>query len=153
LITRAGIFRTRNAAALIVIRRDAGEEAGVDELVAATKDNVRRYREAGISKSDLRHSGDYEEGLISYLAGERESGLVLIARAVADGFYVPQRQAYLQTLYEDPGFAPIRKMQEARQTRERKKFLRIVCNDNPYAVVWQPAESTCESFSVIGTFD
>ena len=153
LITRAGIFRARNAAALIVIRRDAGEEAGVDELVAATKDNVRRYREAGISESDLRQSGDYEEGLVKYLAGERESGLVLITRAVADGFYVPQRQAYLQTLYEDPGFAPIRKMQEDRQIREREKFLRIVCNDNPYVVVWQPAESTCESFGVVATFD
>ena len=50
-------------------------------------------------------------------------------------------------LYDDPGFAPIRASQEARQVRERKKFLDIVCTDNPYAAVWQPAEGTCERFA------
>ena len=47
-------------------------------------------------------------------------------------------------LYDDPGFAPIRASQEARQARERERFLAIVCPDNPYAAVWQPAEGTCE---------
>ena len=36
-----------DAAALIAIRREAGEETGVDEILAAIKDNVRRYRETG----------------------------------------------------------------------------------------------------------
>jgi hypothetical protein len=26
----------------------------------------------------------------------------------------------------------------------------IVCTDNPYAAVWQPAEGTCETFPEIG---
>jgi hypothetical protein len=55
-------------------------------------------------------------------------------------------EAYLQTLYDDPGFATIRKMQESRQAQERNKFLAIVCTDNPYAAVWQPEEGTCERF-------
>jgi hypothetical protein len=29
-------------------RRDAGEEAGVNEILAAIRDNVHRYREAGL---------------------------------------------------------------------------------------------------------
>jgi len=57
------------------------------------------------------------------------------------------RETYLQVLYDDPGFAPIRASQEARQKREREKFLAIVCTDNPYAAVWQPEDGTCEQFA------
>jgi len=90
---------------------------------------------------------DYEEGLATYLSGAHEKGLALIAKAAEKGFFIPQREAYLQVLYNDPGFAPIRAGQEARQARERNRFLDIVCTDNPYAAVWQPAEGTCELFA------
>ncbi|MCZ6516646.1 MAG: tetratricopeptide repeat protein, partial [Gammaproteobacteria bacterium] len=142
-----GLLRTDSAAALIVIRRDAGKEAEVGELVAAIRDNVRRYREAGLIRGGALWGIDYEEGFAAYLSGERERGLALIARGVEDGAFIPQREAYLQVLYDDPGFAPIRKMQETRQARERERFLTIVCTDNPYAAVWQPAEGTCERFA------
>ncbi len=92
----------------------------------------------------------YEEGLAAYLAGEREKGLALIAKGADDGYFIPQREAYLQALYDDPGFAPIRAMQEARQARERDRFLTIACTENPYAAVWQPAEGTCERFAAVG---
>ncbi len=146
-VTLSGLFEINTAAALINIRRDAGEEPGAGELIAAIKDNVRRYREAGISRSKLQFSADYEDGLAAYLAGDRERGLALIAKGLEDGYFIPPREAYLQALYDDPGFAPIRASQEARQTRERKRFLDIVCNDNPYAIFWQPAEGTCERFT------
>ena len=150
-ITRFGPFHTGGAAALIAIRRDAGEEAGVGELVAAIRDNVRRYREAGVIRVySFYHSVDYEEGLAEYLAGEKEKGLALIAKAVEDGFPIPPGPAYLQVLYDDPGFAAILASQEARQTRERERFLAIVCTDNPYLSVWQPAEGTCEQFAAVG---
>ena len=139
-------------AALIAIRRDAGEEASIGELVAAIRDNVRRLREAGITGSMDPPFWDvnYEDGLAAYLAGERKKGLELIAKAVGNGLYVPPNAAYLQTLYDDPGFAPIRATQEARQAREREKFLAIVCTDNPYTAVWQPADGTCEHFAANG---
>ena len=35
--------------------------------------------------------------------------------------------------------------------RERDKVLSIVCTDNPYAAVWQPAEGTCERFATAGS--
>ena len=147
-----GLFRINRAAALITIRRAAGEETGVGELVAAIRDNVRRYREAGITRFNLRSgtSADYEEGLAAYLAGERERGLALIAKVAEDGYFIVPNEAYLQALYDDPGFAPIRASQEARQARERDRFLAIVCTDNPYAAVWQPAEGTCEQFAAAG---
>ena len=53
-------------------------------------------------------------------------GLALITRAVEDGYFIPLREAYLQSLYEHPDFAAIRAMQEARQAREREKFLAVV---------------------------
>jgi len=137
----AGLFKFDHAAALIVIRRADGEEANVGELIAAIKDNVRRSREAGII------SVDYEEGLAAYLAGERERGLAQIAKGLEDGYFIPPKEAYLQVLNDDPGFAPIRASQEARQRRERDRFLDIVCTDNPYATVWQPEEGTCEQFA------
>ena len=135
---------------MIDIRRAAGEEAEVGELVAAIRDNVRRYREAGITEARLFFSADFEEGIAAYLAGEREKGLALIAKGAEDGVFVMPTEAYLQTLYDDPGFAPIRASQEIRQKRERDRFLAIVCTDNPYAAVWQPEEGTCERFAVAG---
>ncbi len=41
-VTQTG-FTITHAAALIAIRRDAGDEIGVDEILAAIKDNVRRH--------------------------------------------------------------------------------------------------------------
>ncbi len=150
-VTQYGWFRTANVAALIAIHRDAGEEAEVGELVAAIRDNVHRYHEAGITGAGLvDYSVDYEEGLAAYLAGERERGLTLIANGAEDGFFIMQSEAYLQSLYDDPGFAPIRAGQEARQVRERKRFLHVVCTDNPYEAVWQPADGTCEQFAAVG---
>ncbi|MCH9027283.1 MAG: tetratricopeptide repeat protein [Proteobacteria bacterium] len=149
-VTFTGLFQADNAAALIAIRRDAGEEAEVGELLAAIKDNVRRYREAGVIRAKLYLSVDYEEGLADYLAGERERGLALIANGLEDGYFIRSNEAYLKVLYDDPGFAPILASQEARQARERDRFLAIVCTDNPYAAVWQPAEGTCERFAAEG---
>jgi len=146
-VTGFGLFDTTGAAALIAIRRADGEEAKVGELIAAIKDDVRRNREAGIIRAELCCSVDYEEGLAAYLAGERERGLALIGKAAEDGYFIPPKEAYLQVLYDDPGFAPIRASQEARQRRERDRFLDIVCTDNPYATVWQPEEGTCEQFA------
>lgn len=152
-VTRSGLFRTHSAAALIAIRRDAGEEAKVDELLTAIRDNVRRYREAGITAAGITsemwiYSVDYEEGLAAFLAEQR--GLALIAKGVEDGFFIPLSDTYLQVLYDDPDFVTIRASQEARQARERNKFLAIVCTDNPYEAVWWPAEGTCERFASAG---
>ena len=144
------LFTADDAAALIAVYREAGEDGEVRELLAALRDNVRRLREAGMIWSFLFNSVDYDEGLTAYLSGEREKGLALIAKAAEDGFFIPPNEAYLQELYDDPGFAPIRAGQEARQKREREKFLAIVCNDNPYKDVWQPAEGTCEQFAAAG---
>jgi TolB-like protein/Tfp pilus assembly protein PilF len=143
-VTCCNRFRIESAAALIAIRRDAGEDAEAAELLAAISDNVRRYHQAGIAGTKLIFSVDFEEGLVAYLAGGHEKGLALIAKAVEDGYFILPNEAYLQSLYDDPGFAPILADQEARQARERNKFLAIVCTDNPYAAAWQPAEGTCE---------
>jgi TolB-like protein/Tfp pilus assembly protein PilF len=153
LVVQNGLFKVSHAAALIAIRRDAGEVAEVNEVIAAIRDNVRRYREAGITGMTGGYwntNADYEEGLAAYLEGERERGLALIAKATDSGFFILPNEAYLQTLYDDPGFAPILAGQEARQTSERNRFLAIVCTDNPYEEVWQPAEGTCERFAAEG---
>ena len=144
-----GFFEVFDAAALISIRRDAGDEAGVGELLVAIRNNVRRYREAGYTTL-WYFSPDYEEGLAAYFAGEHETGLTLIARAVEDGYFMLPNGAYLQTLFDDPGFAPILEVQKVRKARERNRFLSIVCTDNPYEAVWQPAEGTCEAFTQKG---
>ena len=145
LVTRFfGRFRVTHAAALIAIRRAADDDADVDDLLTAITDNARRYRQAGMTMSEwFVSSADYDEGLVAFLAGEREAGLKLIAKTVDEGFFILPNEAYLQALYDDPGFAAIRAGQEAIQARERDKFLAIVCADNPYAAVWQPEEGTC----------
>jgi len=147
---RSELFVTDTAAALIAIRRDAGDEAGVGELVAAMGDNVRRYRKAGIVGDGRSFGADYEEGLAAYLSGDRERGLALIDKGAEGGVFIPPNEAYLQDLYDDPGFAPILARQQARQVREREKVLAVICTDNPYAAVWQPENGTCEQFDVSG---
>ena len=150
LVTGWGMFNVDHAAALIAIRRDSGDDAGVEEILAAISDNVRRYREAGMIRAFWLYSADYEEGLTAFLRGERDRGLALIAKGMEDGYFISSRKAYLQPLYDDPNFALILTGQEERQTRERNHFLSIVCTDNPYADVWQPAEGTCESYAAEG---
>jgi tetratricopeptide (TPR) repeat protein len=142
-INRASSFRGYEAAALIAIRRAAGEKSAAAELLMSMRDYVQLLREAGISLTTVRLSVDYLEGLTAFLSGERETGLALIARSVEDGAFEPPNTAFLQELYEDPGFAPILALQQERQARERERFLTVVCNDNPYGDAWQPAASTC----------
>ena len=89
---------------------------GIGDLLAAIRDNIRRCREAGIIRAGITIV-DYEEGLAAYLGGERDRGLALIAQGVEDGQFIPTREAYLQVLYDDPGFAPILATQVARQAR------------------------------------
>jgi TolB-like protein/Tfp pilus assembly protein PilF len=144
---RSALFVTMTAAALIAVRRDAGEEDKVDEVVAAIKDNARRYREAGIFGDGRSFGADFDEGIALYLSGDRERGLALLNKATDDGVFFPPNEAYLQAIYDNPGFAPILARQEARQIREREKVLLVVCNDNPYEAVWQPADGTCDRFA------
>lgn len=141
-----GEFGLKNAVALIAIRRDAGDNKGADELLAAIRDDIRRLREAGFATTHYM-STDYEDGLAAYLTGERDKGLFLIARASKDGYFIWPKTAYLNELYEDPGFAPILEDQVVRQTREQQRFLAVVCNDNPYETFWQPAEGTCQQYT------
>lgn len=151
-VTRQGEFRVSSAAALIAILRAANANADIDVLITAIKDNVRRYRENDMTGTGITgpthamYNVDYEEGIADYLAGDHERGIALIAKAAENGFFIPLQNAYLQTLYDDPDFAPILASQNARQARERNRFLSVVCNDNPYETVWQPAEGTCEQF-------
>jgi TolB-like protein/Flp pilus assembly protein TadD len=143
---RSDLFRTSTAVALIAIRRAAGEEDRVGELIAAILDNVRRYREAGIVGDGRSFGADYEEGFAWYLSGEREKGLALLDSATEDGVHFPENLAYLQVFYDDPGFAPILERQRVRQARERARVLAVVCTNNPYAAVWRPAPGTCDEF-------
>jgi TolB-like protein/tetratricopeptide (TPR) repeat protein len=140
---RRDLFRLDSALALIAIRRSVGEEHRVGELVAAIEDNVARYREAGIVGDARSFGADYEEGMALYFSGSRAAGLKLLDRATAQGVVVPPNSAYLQALYDDPGFAHILERQEGRQDRERKAVLDMVCTDNPYKAIWQPSEGSC----------
>ena len=139
-ITSSAAFRFSNAVALMVIRQAAG--ANTEELVTAIDDHVRRLREVGFTRR-----ANYEAGIRAFLTGERERGLALLAEAVENGRYLPLNHAYYQSLYDDLGFAPIRNMQQTRAGLERQKILDVICNDNPYAAVWQPSESTCDEFT------
>ena len=143
-----GRFRTDSAAALIAARRANGES--IDDLLAATKENVRRYREAGMINGDQFWDVDYEDGIAIFLTGEREQGLALIAEGVENGYFIMPSEAYLQELYDHPKFPEIRAKQDVRLGRQRDRFLSIVCTENPYQNIWQPAERTCERFAARG---
>jgi TolB-like protein len=129
----------------IVATRRALSEDDAD-VIAAIRDNVHRLRQADITITLYDVSADFDEGLADFLDGDGKAGLRLMERAARDGYFVPLREPYLQMLYDDPGFARIRDIAESHQARERGRFLAIVCNENPYADVWEPRKKTCETF-------
>ena len=65
---------------------------------------------------------------------------------MSSGWVISRNMAYLQSLYDDPGFKPILAALEARLAGERNRFLNVVCKDNPYQSFWRPEEGTCEKF-------
>jgi tetratricopeptide (TPR) repeat protein len=133
--------------ALMSVRRERGDEAGISELKAALKDAIRRYSEAGLVLCDVFEGCvHFDAGVSAYLDGDREDGLALIAKSIESGYFIAPNRAYLQFLYDDPAFGPILEQQTAHQTRQREKFLSVVCSDNPYADVWEPGESRCRGF-------
>ncbi len=149
LVSGTGVFQITHAAALIAARRADDEEANVEDLLAAITDEAKRLKEAGIVQTiprDFPFDADMAEGMALFLGGEHKRGLSLIAKAASDGHFIWPKEAYLQNLYGDPGFAPILADQKARQVRERGKVLTIVCGENPYASVWQPTRETCDNF-------
>ncbi|MDX1460836.1 MAG: hypothetical protein R3348_07245 [Xanthomonadales bacterium] len=139
-------FNIHHATALIAVYRAAGEEGKVVELIDGIRDNVRRYAEAGISGSSGQAGPVYEDGLVRLMSGDDHQGIELITRAVQAGYVIPPGVAYLEFLYDHPGFAAIRAFQEERQSREREKFLDVVCSDNTYSASWRPEDGTCERY-------
>jgi len=132
------------AQALVASLRAVGDEDEARRVLAEQQYKLRQYREAGIVQSTWDASIDYFEGIVDYLAGDREKGLELMARGAMDGYWVRPPAAFQQALFQDPGFIPILERQRIRQARERRKLLAVVCHDNPYASVWQPAPETCQ---------
>jgi len=145
------MYDVRYAEAVVAMRRDAGDEAGAQQVIGAMATNARQLRHAGITVTRRTRSVDYLAGIAAYLSGDRDEGLALIARAVDDGFWIPPQAAFQKALFEDPGFAPILAVNKAREVRERARILDVVCNDNPYAEVWQPLPETCEAHAQAST--
>jgi len=135
-----------SAQALVAILLDAGDEAGAAQVLGEYRDYLARFREAGIVQTQWNTSIDWFEGVVAYLSGERDSGLALMARAAADGYWVRPPAPYQQAMHDDPGFAPILEAQQARQAREQGRLLAVVCRDNPYTAVWHPAPATCARY-------
>lgn len=147
-VVLANGFNAMLAETLFAARSDAGDETGAQEILAALRDNVRRYRDGRGYLTDRVHSIDYQEGIAAYLSGDRYAGIALIAKAAEEGFWIEEPPgAYREAMYEEPEFKLILERQEIRKTREREKVLAVVCNDNPYAAVWQPTEETCQEYS------
>jgi len=142
-----GNFDGYDTLALVAIRRAAGDEAGAKDLLVTLQERMAIYAEAGISDAG---AVAMNKGLAAFFDDDQERGLKLISKAVEEGHFILLNLVFLQSLYDHPDFTPILAKQEARQKRERDRFLTIVCNDNPYEDVWQPEMGTCEQFAAEG---
>lgn len=135
-------------AAIIAVRHHAESIDGIADLIEPFREDVTRQHEAGMVMTTWTMSAEYEEGLVEFFSGQKTRGLALIARAVENGVFILPAEAYMEILYDEPAFAPIRVRQEQRQAEERHKVLAVVCNENPYSSVWQPADGTCSESSM-----
>lgn len=137
-VTRFGLFTPAHAVALVAARGAAGIDDSSD-LVEAAEDHSRRYEEAGITFGLALN----DRALAAWIAGDHERALELFAQSVGRGAILFDGLAYLQDLYDAPGYAPIRARYLERQARERADFLASVCTENPWAAVWTPLPGTC----------
>ncbi len=140
-------FSATFAEALFAARFDAGDADGAERVIEALRDNVRRYRDGRGYRTDWIHSVDYQEGIAAYLSGDRYTGIALIAKASDEGFWIAPPGAFREAMHQEPEFQLILERQKIRQARERDKVLSVVCNDNPYANVWQPTDETCDTYA------
>jgi TolB-like protein len=143
MVTRSGL-PVFIAIALIAARRDEDAKADIGDLLSAITDNIHRTRQARLSRTVQRLSVDFEEGFVAYLSDSHDRGIELISKAAEDGFVIAPAEAYYDLLRDEPAFVEILERQAERQARERSRFLAVVCTNNPYAGVWQPAANTCQ---------
>ena len=128
--------------AMIGIRRVTGKL--VDDVIFAMKKDASRHIDAGIKFYEI---GLVQMGVVTFLEGNKAEGLDMLKEAAERGEHIRLNVGALEELYAHPGFVPILAIQEARQQREREKFLAIVCNDSPYEAIWQPQPGTCEAYA------
>jgi len=138
-------FTEYHVMALRASRLKAESPATSDDLFEALNRSVEQAARAGLINMGLYWDADFQAGIAEWLNGRRENALRLIRNAVEHGYFVYPGEVYLQDLYDDPGFAAIRQIQQQRQERERAKFLAVICEDNPYAQLWSPPEDACGS--------
>ena len=136
-------FTEYHALALQTARFAVGGETDSSDLIEAMDQYVSRRAEAGIVGGNLSWDVSFQAGVLKWLEGKYDEAITLIREAVERGYIVYPNEAYLQDLYDHPGFAEILEIQRQRQESERGKFLSVVCKDNPYAELWSPPEGSC----------
>jgi tetratricopeptide (TPR) repeat protein len=144
-------FLLQHAVSLHQLRKMRGDDAGAEEVLVAMGEEIERAREAGVYVTRRASSLDFSEGLMLYLAGNRQAGLELITKALRDGFHIRKRMPYFALLSRDPGFDTLMQIQERHRQREMRRLLNIVCHENPYATIWQPGDETCARLEVSGS--
>ena len=84
---------------------------------------------------------------MSFMEGDKEKGLSLIARAVENGYPLEPSMDFFSYLLNDPAYKQVVAGFELMRDEKRERFLNVVCHDNPYQSVWQPQEATCSDRS------
>jgi len=138
-------FSEYHVMALRISRLSTGTTTANDDLLTYMRKGVELSAESGVIRNGMFWDADFQAGITDWLDGRKESALGLIRKAVERGYFVFPNEAYLQELYDHPGFAPIMEIQRQRQERERTKFLAVVCRDNPHPDLWSPPVDACQS--------
>jgi TolB-like protein/DNA-binding winged helix-turn-helix (wHTH) protein/Tfp pilus assembly protein PilF len=146
-------FLLQHAVSLHQLRKMRGDDAGAREVLVAIGEEIERAREAGVYVTRRGSSLDFSEGLMLYLAGDRQAGLESITKALRDGFDIRERMPYFALLSSDPEFDRLMQIQEGHRQRELQRLLSIVCHENPYATIWQPRDETCTLPGALGSED
>jgi len=140
-------FSEYHVIALHVSRSNSGTTTANGDLLAHMRKSVELSAESGVISDGMFWDVDFQAGIADWLDVQRESALGLFRKAVERGYFIFPNEAYLQELYDHPGFAPIMEIQRQRQERERVKFLSVVCRDNPHPDLWSPPVDSCQSLS------
>ncbi|MEE8370677.1 MAG: hypothetical protein V3R73_00920, partial [Sphingomonadales bacterium] len=132
-----------NLLAMISARHQAGDRAGVKDLVERILTFLDGRDAANMTSSD----GLWYRGWLLIYSDRAKEGLGFLRRGIEAGQGPDFFDDYLMKRFPDLDFGPIMAIFEARRDVERDKFLTAVCNgENPAPEAWTPAPETCEGY-------
>ncbi|HXV74441.1 MAG TPA: tetratricopeptide repeat protein [Sphingomonadales bacterium] len=138
---KIGLLGGRGLLALMETRRQAGDAAGVQEIVKLVVVSHDRLEAAQIKNPNYT----WLKGWALLYDGREGEAMRHFRRAVEQGAMPGSLDNYLMSKFPNVDFRTLTALVEDKRTKGRNALLAIICNGgNPAPEIWTPLPETCE---------